>query len=200
MKKLFAILAMICMVAIASPAMAIDMDEDGEQFQGGINIYLENAAFESVRLEHAFGAEGTIVWDDFNAEGGIGIIGEYGKIAGSADIVAVQASMQRQENDTDINFCNKEEVYMQEQDNYYSNGYDYDYFRGESPMDGTYELLGQNQTWMSGMEFDTSFGQVTMIQQGVQNGISARFTQTPQLDLNGIANQAEYFFDQKLVD
>ena len=175
MKKLFAILAMICMVAISAPAMAIDMDEDGEQFQGGINIYIENGAFA---------------------------IGED-LAAGSANIVAGQASMQYQENDTDINFCNKEEVYMQEQDNYYYNGYDYDYFRGESPMEGTYELKGQNQTWHSEIRFNTGYGMAEMIQHGEQNGMSATFTQTPQLDLNGIANQAEYFFDggpQKDID
>jgi len=193
MKKLFTLIAMLCMVAFAVPSMAIDMDDDGEQFQGGVNVYLENAAFDSTYLEHAFGAEGTITYEDFNADGSLGAIGEYGKIAGSADIVAAQISMQRQENDTDINFCNKEEIYLRDYEYFYDYNYNYnDNYQNEErvdaevPVAGEYDLRGQEQTWFSGMEFDTGYGTVQMIQQGVQSGMSAVFTQSPTLDLNNV--------------
>lgn len=192
MKNFFAILAMICMVAIAVPASAIDMDDDGEQVQGGINIYLENAAFESIMLEDAFGASGTIVYEDFNADGSIGALREYGKIAGSADIVAAQASFQAQENDTDINFCNKEEIYFRDYDYLYDYSYYDDYYQNEervdidAPVAGEYDLRGQTQTWTNAMQFDTGYGVVNMLQQGTQSGMSAVFTQQPGLNIGEI--------------
>ena len=155
MKNFFAILAMICMVAIAVPAMAVQVDtgdyywngydyidRPSNQFQGGINIYIEN------------GAADLPITEDLAAKG-------------SANIVAGQASRQEQENRGEIRFCNKVESY--DRDYNYNND---DYHDLDFPSGGDYKVTGQEQTWHQELRFNTGYGMAEMIQHGTQSGMS----------------------------
>ena len=166
---------MICMVAIAAPSMAIDLEmdyDDMNQFQGGVNVYIENGA---------------------------ATIGDMA--AASANIVAGQLSFQSQrvdDFDQDFQFCNKEEIYFRDYGNNYYNNDDV-YMDADAMTNGKYELKGPSQEWYQRITFSTGYGMAEMVQQGTQNTVSLTIEQTPNLDLNGV-EFPDYYQNGKDLD